>query len=211
MGAVDKKISSSIFGSSKTPVAKGFNFSDKMSLKVNMNASDTPKTKSNKTEYLSNLKALNNQVTSWIKTHVDQNPLVDLSPVFKDYEKHIGDLKTKFNIQASITEKPGIKEATKALTFGNTASPFSSIPGSNPSPFGLNSTPLGSSSTPSYWWNGDRYLGPAVLMQAYRWIIDSRDGQQAERLDRLRDPFSVYRCHTIMNCTKTCPKGLNPG
>jgi len=145
---VDKKISSSILGSSKTPVAKGFNFSDKMGLKVDMSASDTPKTKSNKTEYLSNLKALNNQVTSWIKTHVDQNPLVDLSPVFKDYEKHIGDLKTKFNIQASITEKPGVKEATKALTFGNTASPFSSIPGSNPSPFGSNSTPFGSSSTP---------------------------------------------------------------
>merc|ERR1712029_650328 len=68
-----------------------------------------------------------------------------------------------------------------------------------------------STSCPSYWWNGDRYLGPAVLMQAYRWIIDSRDGQQAERLGKLRDPFSVYRCHTIMNCTKTCPKGLNPG
>merc|ERR1719193_88021 len=68
-----------------------------------------------------------------------------------------------------------------------------------------------STSCPSYWWNGDRYLGPAVLMQAYRWIIDSRDGHQADRLDKLRDPFSVYRCHTIMNCTKTCPKGLNPG
>jgi len=68
-----------------------------------------------------------------------------------------------------------------------------------------------STSCPSYWWNGDRYLGPAVLMQAYRWIIDSRDEEQAERLNKLRDPFSVYRCHTIMNCTKTCPKGLNPG
>merc|ERR1711872_379717 len=68
-----------------------------------------------------------------------------------------------------------------------------------------------STSCPSYWWNGDRYLGPAVLMQAYRWIIDSRDEEQAARLDKLRDPFSVYRCHTIMNCTKTCPKGLNPG
>eukprot|EP00092_Neocalanus_flemingeri_P037727 GFUD01041075.1.p2 GENE.GFUD01041075.1~~GFUD01041075.1.p2 ORF type:complete len:302 (+),score=92.05 GFUD01041075.1:50-955(+) len=66
-------------------------------------------------------------------------------------------------------------------------------------------------SCPSYWWNGDRYLGPAVLMQAYRWIIDSRDQHTVERLDKLRDPFSVYRCHTIMNCTKTCPKGLNPG
>merc|ERR1712002_1334728 len=68
-----------------------------------------------------------------------------------------------------------------------------------------------STSCPSYWWNGDKYLGPAVLMQAYRWMIDSRDTQTAERLDKLRDPFSVYRCHTIMNCTKTCPKGLNPG
>jgi len=139
----DKKIISSIFGSMNTPVAKGFNFSDKMGLKVDMNASDTPKTKSNKTEYLSNLKALNNQVTSWIKTHVDQNPLVDLTPVFKDYEKHIGELKTKFNIHASISEKPGVKEATKALTFGNTASPFGSNLGSNPSPFGSNSTPFG--------------------------------------------------------------------
>merc|ERR1711971_1190522 len=68
-----------------------------------------------------------------------------------------------------------------------------------------------STSCPSYWWNGDKHLGPAVLMQAYRWIIDSRDEQQAARMDKLRDPFSVYRCHTIMNCTKTCPKGLNPG
>ncbi|GLH01443.1 Succinate dehydrogenase [ubiquinone] iron-sulfur subunit, mitochondrial [Gryllus bimaculatus] len=68
-----------------------------------------------------------------------------------------------------------------------------------------------STSCPSYWWNGDKYLGPAVLMQAYRWIIDSRDEATEERLNKLRDPFSVYRCHTIMNCTKTCPKGLNPG
>ncbi|XP_044731688.1 succinate dehydrogenase [ubiquinone] iron-sulfur subunit, mitochondrial-like [Chrysoperla carnea] len=68
-----------------------------------------------------------------------------------------------------------------------------------------------STSCPSYWWNGDRYLGPAVLMQAYRWIIDSRDEATANRLEKLRDPYSVYRCHTIMNCSKTCPKGLNPG
>ncbi|XP_066586899.1 uncharacterized protein SdhB [Prorops nasuta] len=68
-----------------------------------------------------------------------------------------------------------------------------------------------STSCPSYWWNGDKYLGPAVLMQAYRWIIDSRDNQSRERLDRLKDSYSVYRCHTIMNCTRTCPKGLNPG
>ncbi|KAL7016614.1 hypothetical protein ACKWTF_010069 [Chironomus riparius] len=68
-----------------------------------------------------------------------------------------------------------------------------------------------STSCPSYWWNGDKYLGPAVLMQAYRWIIDSRDESTQARLDSLKDPFSVYRCHTIMNCTRTCPKGLNPG
>lgn len=68
-----------------------------------------------------------------------------------------------------------------------------------------------STSCPSYWWNGDKYLGPAVLMQAYRWIIDSRDESTETRLNKLKDPFSVYRCHTIMNCTRTCPKGLNPG
>ncbi|MBI3451608.1 MAG: succinate dehydrogenase iron-sulfur subunit [Rhodospirillales bacterium] len=67
-----------------------------------------------------------------------------------------------------------------------------------------------STSCPSYWWNGDRYLGPAILLQAYRWIADSRDEAIGERLDNLEDPFRLYRCHTIMNCTKTCPKGLNP-
>jgi succinate dehydrogenase / fumarate reductase iron-sulfur subunit len=67
-----------------------------------------------------------------------------------------------------------------------------------------------STSCPSYWWNSDRYLGPAILMQAYRWIIDSRDEFAGERLDDLEDPFRLYRCHTIMNCTKTCPKSLNP-
>ena len=65
-------------------------------------------------------------------------------------------------------------------------------------------------SCPSYWWNGDRYLGPATLLQSYRWIADSRDDHKGERLDALEDPFKLYRCHTIMNCTQTCPKGLNP-
>ena len=65
-------------------------------------------------------------------------------------------------------------------------------------------------SCPSYWWNGDRYLGPAALLQAYRWIADSRDEHTGERLDALQDPFKLYRCHTIMNCTQACPKGLNP-
>ena len=67
-----------------------------------------------------------------------------------------------------------------------------------------------STSCPSYWWNGEKYLGPAVLLQAYRWLIDSRDEATEERLDNLEDPFKLYRCHTIMNCAKVCPKGLNP-
>jgi len=67
-----------------------------------------------------------------------------------------------------------------------------------------------STSCPSYWWNSERYLGPAILLQAYRWIADSRDEYTGERLDALEDPFRLYRCHTIMNCTKTCPKHLNP-
>ena len=67
-----------------------------------------------------------------------------------------------------------------------------------------------STSCPSYWWNEERYLGPAALLQAYRWLVDSRDEHTGERLDELEDPFRLYRCHTIMNCAKTCPKGLNP-
>ena len=67
-----------------------------------------------------------------------------------------------------------------------------------------------STACPSYWWNGDRFIGPAVLQQAYRWIADSRDEATGERLDQLEDPFRLYRCQTIMNCTSTCPKDLNP-
>jgi succinate dehydrogenase / fumarate reductase, iron-sulfur subunit len=67
-----------------------------------------------------------------------------------------------------------------------------------------------STGCPSYWWNSDRFLGPAALLAAYRWIIDSRDEAAGERLDALEDPFRLYRCHTIMNCTDVCPKDLNP-
>jgi succinate dehydrogenase / fumarate reductase, iron-sulfur subunit len=67
-----------------------------------------------------------------------------------------------------------------------------------------------STACPSYWWNADRYLGPAALLQSYRWIADSRDEMTPERLDDLEDPFRLYRCHTIMNCAATCPKSLNP-
>ena len=67
-----------------------------------------------------------------------------------------------------------------------------------------------STACPSYWWNSERFLGPAALLQAKRWINDSRDEATGERLDTLEDPFRLYRCHTIMNCAKACPKGLNP-
>ncbi len=67
-----------------------------------------------------------------------------------------------------------------------------------------------STSCPSYWWNSDRYLGPATLLNAYRWISDSRDEATNERLDALEDSFKLYRCHTIMNCAEACPKDLNP-
>lgn len=67
-----------------------------------------------------------------------------------------------------------------------------------------------SSACPSYWWNQDEYLGPAVLAQAYRWMADSRDSNKAKRMEKLQNTFSLYRCHTIFNCAKTCPKGLNP-
>jgi succinate dehydrogenase / fumarate reductase iron-sulfur subunit len=67
-----------------------------------------------------------------------------------------------------------------------------------------------STSCPSYWWNSDKYLGPAALLAAYRWIVDTRDEAKGERLDALEDPFRLYRCHTILNCTEACPKDLNP-
>ena len=67
-----------------------------------------------------------------------------------------------------------------------------------------------STSCPSYWWNSDKYLGPAALLQSYRWLVDSRDNSSAERLKELDDTMSLYRCHTIMNCVQACPKKLNP-
>jgi succinate dehydrogenase / fumarate reductase iron-sulfur subunit len=67
------------------------------------------------------------------------------------------------------------------------------------------------SGCPSHWWNGDRFLGPAALLQAWRWFADSRDEARDERLDGLKAPFQLYGCRTILNCTRTCPKGLNPG
>ena len=67
-----------------------------------------------------------------------------------------------------------------------------------------------STSCPSFWWNPDRFLGPAALLQSWRFLADSRDLATGERLDEMEDPFRLFRCHTIMNCTDVCPKGLNP-
>ena len=67
-----------------------------------------------------------------------------------------------------------------------------------------------STSCPSFWWNPDRFIGPAGLLQAYRFLADSRDTATEERLSKLDDPFSVFRCHGIQNCVNVCPKGLNP-
>jgi len=67
-----------------------------------------------------------------------------------------------------------------------------------------------STSCPSFWWNPDKFVGPAGLLAAYRFIADSRDQATAERLDNLEDPYRLFRCHTIMNCVDVCPKGLNP-
>ena len=66
------------------------------------------------------------------------------------------------------------------------------------------------SSCPSFWWNPDKFVGPAGLLQAYRFLVDSRDEATEERLDNLEDPYRLFRCRTIMNCTDVCPKGLNP-
>lgn len=63
---------------------------------------------------------------------------------------------------------------------------------------------------PSFWWNPDKFLGPAALLHAYRFIADTRDEATAERLDDLNDPYKLFRCHTIMNCADVCPKNLNP-
>ncbi|NQY43902.1 MAG: 4Fe-4S dicluster domain-containing protein, partial [Legionellales bacterium] len=67
-----------------------------------------------------------------------------------------------------------------------------------------------STACPSFWWNPDKFVGPAGLLQANRFIVDSRDDATSERLQDLQDPFSVFRCRTIMNCVDVCPKNLNP-
>ena len=129
--------------------------------------------------------------------HVLKDLVPDLTQFFKQYRSIEPYLKKKPENQKSLAEKENLQsiEDRKKLD-------------------GLYECILCaccSTSCPSYWWNSDQYLGPAALLQAYRWMSDSRDDFSRERREKLRDPFSVYRCHTIMNCARTCPKGLNPG
>jgi len=137
-----------------------------------------------------------------VKGDVDINPLPHL-PVVKDL---VPDLNHVYAQLASI--EPWMKTQTTAPSRERLQSPEEQALIDEASACIL--CFCCSTSCPSYWWNGDRFLGPAILLQAYRWIADSRDEATGERLDALEDPFRLYRCHTIMNCTKTCPKGLNP-
>ena len=124
-------------------------------------------------------------------------------PVVKDL---VGDL-TQFYAQYASVE-PWLKTATAAPERERLQSKEDQEKINTPSACIL--CACCSTACPSYWWNPERYLGPAALLQAYRWLIDSRDEATGRRLDFLEDPFRLYRCHTIMNCAQTCPKGLNP-
>ena len=137
-----------------------------------------------------------------IKGDINIYPL----PHLKVQKDLIGDLSTLYNQYKSV--EPWLKNSNKDQNKEN----FQSIEDRSKLD-GLYECIMCaccSTSCPSYWWNGDKYLGPAVLLQAYRWIIDSRDEERKERLKKVADELKLYRCHTIMNCTNACPKGLNP-
>ena len=138
-----------------------------------------------------------------VKGAVRVYPLPHL-PVVKDL---VGDL-TQFYIQYAFVE-PWLKTESPAPERERLQSKDDQEKINSPSACIL--CACCSTACPSYWWNPERYLGPAALLQAYRWIVDSRDEARAERLDQLEDPFRLYRCHTILNCTEACPKDLNPG
>lgn len=142
-----------------------------------------------------------------VKGDVKITPLPHL-PVVKDL---VPDLSVPYAQLASI--EPWMKTETQAPTRERLQSPEDAekLNGSDgKGPAGCILCFCCSTSCPSYWWNGDKFLGPAILLNAWRWIIDSRDEATGERLDELEDPFKLYRCHTIMNCTNACPKDLNP-
>ena len=142
-----------------------------------------------------------------IKGDVEINPLPHL-PVVKDLVPDLTHVYAQYNtIEPWIkTESP--PPARERLQSEADANHLNGEDGKGPAACIL--CFCCSTSCPSYWWNGDRFLGHAILLQAYRWIADTRDEGTGERLDQLEDPFRLYRCHTIMNCTNTCPKGLNP-
>jgi len=142
-----------------------------------------------------------------IKGDVKITPLPHM-PVVKDL---IPDLNDAYAQYATI--EPWLKTETTApsrerLQTSDDANELNGVDGHGPAACIL--CFACSTACPSYWWNPKKFLGPAVLMQAWRWLTDTRDEGAGERLDQLEDPFKIYRCHTIMNCTNTCPKGLNP-
>jgi len=146
---------------------------------------------------------------SCMKSHKDINGDINIYPLphLKVIKDLVADLSTLYKQYESI--EPWLK--TKTSNINNNE--INQTKGERKKLDGLYECIMCaccSTSCPSYWWNGDKYLGPAVLLQAYRWIIDSRDDERKERLKSVADKLKLYRCHTIMNCTNSCPKGLNP-
>ena len=123
----------------------------------------------------------------------------DLNHVYKQYESIEPWLQNDEPVPANGRERLQTQEDSEALNGADGHGPAGCI-----------LCFCCSTACPSYWWNADKFLGPAVLLQAWRWIRDTRDKAKDKRLAKLKDPFSLYRCHTIMNCTQVCPKGLNP-
>ena len=145
---------------------------------------------------------------SCMKSHKDINGDLRIFPLphLKVLKDLIGDLSTLYKQYASI--EPWLKSSNKNSETENLQSieDREKLDGF----YECIMCACCSTSCPSYWWNGEKYLGPAVLLQAYRWIIDSRDEERKERLQKVADELKLYRCHTILNCTNACPKGLNP-
>jgi succinate dehydrogenase / fumarate reductase iron-sulfur subunit len=148
---------------------------------------------------------------SCIKSHKDINGDINIYPLphLKVIKDLVADLSTLYRQYESIEPWLKAKEKekeSKIIEFNQSKEDRKKLDGL----YECIMCACCSTSCPSYWWNGEKYLGPAVLLQAYRWIIDSRDEERKERLKIIADKLKLYRCHTIMNCTNSCPKGLNP-
>ncbi len=142
-----------------------------------------------------------------VKSDVKITPLPHL-PVIKDLIPDTSHLIAQYNTIEPWIQNESPPPARERLQSAEDAELLNGADGKGPA--GCILCFCCATSCPSYWWNGDRFLGPSVLIQAYRWLSDSRDEASGSRLDNLEDPFKLFRCHTIMNCTRTCPKGLNP-